>query len=72
MDVHHGTLCKRGWMQVVHFDTEIVRPENAWTRGTNRFLPPDIAVPWDRGVPNGPAAGQPFLALRGASAHFDR
>ena len=32
--------------QVVHLDTEIVRAESSWVRGTNRFLPPDIAVQW--------------------------
>ena len=54
-----------GLMQVVHFDTEIVRPENAWTRGTNRFLPPDIAVQWARVVPDGPAG---FHARASATA----
>ncbi|MEP7100825.1 MAG: tRNA pseudouridine(38-40) synthase TruA [Burkholderiales bacterium] len=34
--------------QVVHFDTEIVRAEPSWVRGTNRYLPPDIAVQWCR------------------------
>lgn len=32
--------------QVVHLDTEVVRTESSWVRGTNRFLPPDIAVQW--------------------------
>jgi len=32
--------------QVVHLDTEIARAESSWVRGTNRFLPPDIAVQW--------------------------
>ena len=32
--------------QVVHFDTEVVRATQSWVRGTNRFLPPDIAVQW--------------------------
>jgi tRNA pseudouridine38-40 synthase len=40
-----------GLMQVVHFDTLLDRPENAWVRGTNRFLPDDIAVQWAREVP---------------------
>lgn len=39
-------------MQVVHFDTAIERPETSWVRGTNRFLPPDIAVQWARRVPD--------------------
>ncbi len=30
--------------QVVHFDTEAVRPMTAWTRGVNANLPDDIAV----------------------------
>jgi tRNA pseudouridine38-40 synthase len=40
-----------GLMQVVHFDSPVTRPDNAWVRGTNRFLPPDIAVEWARKVP---------------------
>ena len=34
--------------QVVHLDTGIERAESSWVRGTNRFLPPDIAVQWCR------------------------
>jgi tRNA pseudouridine38-40 synthase len=34
--------------QVVHLDTDIVRDEFSWIRGTNRFLPSDIAVQWCR------------------------
>ena len=34
--------------QVVHLDTEVDRTESSWVRGTNRFLPPDIAVQWCR------------------------
>ena len=41
-----------GLMQVVHFDTPIDRAENAWVRGTNSFLPADIAVQWARHVPD--------------------
>lgn len=41
-----------GLMQVVHFDTEVHRDEFSWVRGTNRFLPPDIAVQWAREVPD--------------------
>lgn len=40
-----------GLMQVVHFDCVLTRDENAWVRGTNSFLPPDIAVQWARQVP---------------------
>jgi tRNA pseudouridine38-40 synthase len=32
--------------QVVHFDTEVVRAPFSWVRGSNRFLPDDIAVQW--------------------------
>jgi tRNA pseudouridine38-40 synthase len=32
--------------QVVHLDTAIERCDSSWVRGTNRFLPPDIAVQW--------------------------
>jgi tRNA pseudouridine38-40 synthase len=41
-----------GLMQVVHFDTELEREEFSWIRGTNRYLPPDIAVEWARPVPD--------------------
>jgi len=41
-----------GLMQVVHFDTEVVREPFSWVRGTNRFLPPDIAVQWAQQVPD--------------------
>lgn len=40
-----------GLMQVVHFDTPLKREAFSWVRGTNRFLPPDIAVEWARPVP---------------------
>jgi tRNA pseudouridine38-40 synthase len=39
-------------MQVVHFDARVRREEFSWLRGTNRFLPPDIAVQWARPVPD--------------------
>lgn len=32
--------------QVFHFDVEVARPEAAWVRGTNAFLPDAIAVQW--------------------------
>jgi tRNA pseudouridine38-40 synthase len=38
-------------MQVVHFDTDLRREEFSWLRGTNRFLPDDIAVQWAAAVP---------------------
>jgi tRNA pseudouridine38-40 synthase len=39
-------------MQVVHFDTDVVREPFSWMRGTNRFLPDDIAVQWAQPVPD--------------------
>ncbi len=35
-----------GINQVVHLDTELDRTPFSWVRGTNTFLPPDIAVQW--------------------------
>ncbi|UBQ04835.1 tRNA pseudouridine(38-40) synthase TruA [Tepidimonas taiwanensis] len=53
-----ATLCAgrtdagvHGLNQVVHFDAPVERPMNAWVRGTNRYLPTDIAVQWARPVP---------------------
>ena len=37
--------------QVVHFDAPVARDEFSWVRGTNRFLPADIAVQWAVPVP---------------------
>jgi len=37
-----------GLNQVVHFDTEISREAASWVRGTNRYLPGDVAVQWCR------------------------
>ncbi|MGC3983219.1 MAG: tRNA pseudouridine(38-40) synthase TruA [Pseudorhodoferax sp.] len=52
-----GTICAgrtdagvHGLMQVVHFDTAIQREMHAWVRGTNSYLPGDIAVQWARPV----------------------
>ena len=54
-----STLCAgrtdagvHGLMQVVHFDTVLERAPSSWVRGTNRFLPPDIAVQWAQAMPN--------------------
>jgi tRNA pseudouridine38-40 synthase len=53
-----STLCAgrtdagvHGLMQVVHFDTDIDREPHSWVRGTNRYLPSDIAVQWAQVVP---------------------
>jgi tRNA pseudouridine38-40 synthase len=54
-----STLCAgrtdagvHGLMQVVHFDTPLVRETASWVRGTNAHLPRDIAVQWAHGVPD--------------------
>ena len=54
-----NTLCAgrtdagvHGLMQVVHFDTAVQRTCTSWVRGTNAYLPPDIAVQWARNVPD--------------------
>lgn len=54
-----STLCAgrtdagvHGLMQVVHFDTEVDRDTQSWIRGTNSFLPHDIAVQWAQIVPS--------------------
>ena len=39
-------------MQVAHFDTALQRETASWVRGTNAFLPPDIAVQWAQLVPD--------------------
>jgi tRNA pseudouridine38-40 synthase len=66
-----STLCAgrtdtgvHGLMQVIHFDTPLDRPDSAWVRGTNRYLPDTIAVQWAQRVP------QSFHAR--ASAHSRR
>jgi tRNA pseudouridine38-40 synthase len=54
-----STLCAgrtdagvHGLMQVVHFDTRLDRTSSSWVRGTNSFLPRDIAVQWAQPVPD--------------------
>ncbi len=41
-----------GLAQVVHFDTPLERDISSWVRGTNSYLPKDIAVQWARLVPD--------------------
>ena len=53
-----------GLMQVVHFDTPLAREPFSWVRGTNRFLPPDIAVQWAQPVPDAFHARASALARR--------
>ena len=36
--------------QVVHLDTGVERAADSWVRGTNRYLPDDIAVQWAMSV----------------------
>jgi tRNA pseudouridine38-40 synthase len=40
-----------GINQVVHLDTDVDRTPFSWVRGTNAFLPRDIAVQWAAQVP---------------------
>ena len=58
-DQRIATLCAgrtdagvHGLMQVVHFDTSAERAAHAWVRGTNTYLPKDIAVQWAHLVPS--------------------
>jgi len=37
--------------QVVHFDTDAVRPASAWVRGVNAILPESVAVLWSAQMP---------------------
>ncbi|CAN5180966.1 tRNA pseudouridine(38-40) synthase TruA [soil metagenome] len=37
--------------QVVHLDTDVVRPDSSWVRGVNAHLPATIAVRWAAEVP---------------------
>lgn len=53
-----------GLMQVVHFDTEVQREAFSWVRGTNSFLPSDIAVQWAQPVPDGFHSRASALARR--------
>jgi tRNA pseudouridine38-40 synthase len=39
-----------GLNQVVHIDVEVDREAFSWVRGTNRYLPHDIAIQWCRPV----------------------
>jgi tRNA pseudouridine38-40 synthase len=52
--------------QVVHFDTESLRPDPAWVRGVNTHLPASVAVLWSRPV------GADFHARFAATARHYR
>jgi tRNA pseudouridine38-40 synthase len=41
-----------GLNQVVHLDTQLDRESVSWVRGTNRYLPGDVAVQWCQPVAN--------------------
>ena len=52
-----GTMCAgrtdsgvHALNQVVHVDAPVEREPFSWVRGTNRYLPPDVAVQWCRPV----------------------
>lgn len=56
-DAKIGTVCAgrtdtgvHALAQVVHFDTEVQRPPNAWIRGVNALLPQSVAVLWSRPI----------------------
>ena len=36
--------------QIVHFDTDVVRPDSAWVRGVNALLPSSVGVLWAQPV----------------------
>src|SRR5919197_52660 len=38
-------------LQLVHFDTTVLRPASAWVRGVNALLPDSVAVLWSQEVP---------------------
>lgn len=38
--------------QVIHFDTDVARPDAAWVRGVNAHLPDAVAVRWAVAVPD--------------------
>ncbi|MDR2187182.1 MAG: tRNA pseudouridine(38-40) synthase TruA [Azonexus sp.] len=53
-----------GLVQVVHFDASIERAPFSWVRGTNRYLPSDIAVQWAQAMPDAFHARASALARR--------
>lgn len=50
--------------QVVHFDTSANRPEFAWIRGVNNYLPRDIRVCWGKSVDSSFNARKSALSRR--------
>ena len=66
-----STLCAgrtdsgvHGLNQVVHFDAAVDRDPISWVRGSNRYLPSDIAVQWCRPVGTGFHARNSALGRR--------
>jgi hypothetical protein len=59
-----------GLNQVVHLDAPVEREPFSWVRGTNRYLPADIAVQWCRAggsrLPCPQQRARAALPLRGA------
>jgi len=53
--------------QVIHFDSDAVRSDYAWLRGTNSHLPPEIALLWV--APVNPAFHARFAAT-GREYHY--
>ena len=53
-----------GLGQVVHFDTSVERTPTSWVRGTNRYLPDNIAVQWAHPVPDAFHARASAIARR--------
>jgi tRNA pseudouridine38-40 synthase len=59
VDVPVTTICAgrtdagvHAFNQVVHLDSPVQRDMFSWLRGTNRYLPADIALQWCRTVPD--------------------
>jgi len=36
--------------QIVHFDTDVLRPDHAWLLGGNSYLPSDVSITWVQAV----------------------
>ena len=53
-----------GLNQVVHVDADVERPAFSWVRGTNRYLPADVALLWCQPVADGFHARNSALGRR--------
>ncbi len=59
--------------QVVHFDSDIVRPVNSWVRGVNAHLPKSIAVRWAKELVSDESGSQDFhsrFSARSRTYHY--